>query len=172
MAAFMADKVGCMFDARISGVTRFGLFVTLTDTGASGMIPLSSLPDDFWMHDEPTQSLSGRRSRMVFHLAQPVTVRLAEARPVTGGLLFQVGAPGAAAFRGQRMAGSGAARRPSPHASAVKRQSFVSHPAIVEPSRAGGSTEQLEPSLAGSVYAAAFAFMAPRTLTAIPLSLS
>ncbi|WP_408863125.1 ribonuclease R [Acidisoma sp.] len=90
MAAFMADKVGCIFDARISGVTRFGLFVTLIDTGASGMIPLSGLPDDFWMHDEATQSLSGKRSRMVFHLAQSVSVRLAEARPVTGGLLFQI----------------------------------------------------------------------------------
>jgi ribonuclease R len=94
MAAYMADKIGCMFDARISGVTRFGLFVTLTETGASGMIPLAGLPDDFWMHDEATQSLSGRRSRMVFHLAQVVTVRLSEARPLTGGLLFQMAPSG------------------------------------------------------------------------------
>jgi ribonuclease R len=102
MAAFMADKVGCMFDARISGVTRFGLFVTLTETGASGMIPLAGLPDDFWMHDESTQSLIGRRSRMVFHLAQAVTVRLAEARPVTGGLLFQMAMPGAGGHDGRQ----------------------------------------------------------------------
>ena len=106
MAAFMADKVGSMFDARISGVTRFGLFVTLTETGASGMIPLAGLPDDFWMHDPSTQSLSGRRSRMVFHLAQAVTVRLSEARPVTGGLLFQMVAPGTGS-------GSGASARDS-----------------------------------------------------------
>ncbi|MBW4024968.1 MAG: ribonuclease R [Proteobacteria bacterium] len=112
MAAFMADKVGCMFDARISGVTRFGLFVTLADTGASGMIPLGSLPDDFWMHDEQTQSLSGRRSRVVFHLAQPVTVRLAEAKPVTGGLIFQMVLPGAAAppNGGRRQTGGRQAR--------------------------------------------------------------
>jgi ribonuclease R len=90
LAAFMADKIGCIFDARISGVTRFGIFVTLSDTGASGMVPLSALPDDFWMHDEPTQSLSGKRTRIVFHLAQRVEVRLAEARPLTGGLLFQI----------------------------------------------------------------------------------
>jgi ribonuclease R len=96
MAAFMADKVGSLFEARISGVTRFGLFVTLTETGASGMIPLAGLPDDFWMHDESTQSLSGRRSRVAFHLAQTVTVRLSEARPVTGGLLFQMAMPGPA----------------------------------------------------------------------------
>jgi ribonuclease R len=110
LAAFMADKVGCMFDARISGVTRFGLFVTLTETGASGMIPLAGLPDDFWMHDESTQSLGGRRSRMVFHLAQAVTVRLSEARPVTGGLLFQIAIPGA----GARPGDSGARRGSRP----------------------------------------------------------
>jgi ribonuclease R len=102
MAAFMADKLGCIFDARISGVTRFGLFVTLTDTGASGMIPLSALPDDFWMHDEATQSLSGKRSRVVFHLAQIVSVRLVEAKPVTGGLLFQMMTPGGEGRPGTR----------------------------------------------------------------------
>jgi ribonuclease R len=48
------------------------------------------------MHDESTQSLSGRRSRVAFHLAQTVTVRLSEARPVTGGLLFQMAMPGPA----------------------------------------------------------------------------
>ncbi|WP_419758487.1 ribonuclease R [Acidisoma sp.] len=100
MAAFMADKVGSIFEARISGVTRFGLFVTLMDTGASGMIPLAGLPDDFWMHDEATQSLSGRRSRVVYHLAQAVMVRLAEARPVTGGLLFQMAPSGAGSLAG------------------------------------------------------------------------
>jgi ribonuclease R len=90
MAAFMAEKIGCVFDARISGVTRFGIFVTLANSGASGMVPLSALPDDFWMHDEQTQSLSGKRTRIVFRLAQQVSVRLAEARPLTGGLLFQI----------------------------------------------------------------------------------
>jgi ribonuclease R len=105
MAAFMADKVGSLFDARISGVTRFGLFVTLIDTGASGMIPLAGLPDDFWMHDEQTQSLNGRRSRIVFHLAQQVSVRLAEARPLTGGLLFQMALSAPARNDGKRAGG-------------------------------------------------------------------
>ncbi len=90
LAAFMADKVGQHFEARISGVTRFGLFVTASGSGASGLVPVSQLPDDFWVHDEATQTLSGRRTRIVFHLAQEVEVRLAEAAPVTGGLLFQI----------------------------------------------------------------------------------
>ena len=88
LAAFMADKCGAQFPARISGVTRFGLFVTLEGTGASGLVPLSALPDDFWMHDEATKSLTGRRTRTVYHLAQSVEVRLLEASPVTGGLIF------------------------------------------------------------------------------------
>ena len=88
LAAYMADKTGAQFAARISGVTRFGLFVTLAATGASGLVPLSALPDDFWMHDEATKSLTGRRTRMTFHLAQAMDVRLVEASPVTGGLIF------------------------------------------------------------------------------------
>ena len=90
LAAFMADKVGKIFAARISGVTRFGLFVTVADSGASGIVPTSSLPDDFWMHDERTQTLSGRRTRLTFRLAQEVEVRLSEASPLTGGLVFHI----------------------------------------------------------------------------------
>ncbi len=88
LAAYMADKTGAQFAARISGVTRFGLFVTLATTGASGLVPLSALPDDFWMHDEAKKSLTGRRTGLSFHLAQLVEVRLNEASPVTGGLIF------------------------------------------------------------------------------------
>ena len=90
LAAFMADKVGTQFAARISGVTRFGLFVTLAESGASGLVPVSSLLDDFWMHDETAQTLTGRRSGISFRLAQEVDVRLSEASPVTGGLLFHI----------------------------------------------------------------------------------
>ena len=91
----MADKVGANFAARISGVTRFGLFVTVAESGASGIVPVRSLPDDFWHHDEREQTLTGRRTRLSFRLAQEVDVRLAEASPITGGLVFHVlqGAP-------------------------------------------------------------------------------
>ncbi len=90
LAAFMAEHVGEVFEARISGVTRFGLFVTVAENGASGLVPVSTLPDDFWIHDEATQSLLGRRTRLSFRLAQSVQVRLAEATPVTGGMLFHI----------------------------------------------------------------------------------
>jgi ribonuclease R len=93
LAAFMADKIGARFIARISGVTRFGLFVTVPDSGATGLVPMSALPDDYWHHDEMEQTLTGSRTRRVFRLAQDVEVRLAEANPVTGGLVFQIPRP-------------------------------------------------------------------------------
>ncbi len=90
LAAFMAEQVGARFAARISGVTRFGLFVTITQSGASGIVPMATLPDDFWQHDEREQTLTGRRSHIVFRLGQAVEVLLSEANPVTGGMVFHV----------------------------------------------------------------------------------
>jgi ribonuclease R len=90
LALYLQHRIGELFEARISGVTKFGLFVTLAETGASGFAPMASLPDDYWVHDEASQSLLGKRTRMSFQLAQAIDVRLAEARPVTGGLLFHV----------------------------------------------------------------------------------
>ena len=89
LTAFMADKIGARFTARVSGVTRFGLFVTIPESGASGLLPMNALPDDYWHHDEMEQTLTGRRTGRVFRLSQEVEVRLAEANPVTGGLMFR-----------------------------------------------------------------------------------
>jgi ribonuclease R len=101
LAAFMAGRVGSVFPARVSGVTRFGLFVTVPENGASGIVPRSALPDDLWHHDERTQTLTGRRTGLVFRLAQEVEVRLAEANAVTGSMAFQLmqGVPGRGAGR-------------------------------------------------------------------------
>ena len=90
LAAFMTDKVGTIFDARITGVTRFGLFVTIAENGASGLVPISTLPEDFYIHDEAHQTLTGRRNGLTFRLAQQVEARLSEASPITGGLIFHL----------------------------------------------------------------------------------
>jgi ribonuclease R len=88
LALYLQHRIGELFQGRVSGVTKFGLFVTLSESGASGFLSMSSLPDDYWAYDEATQTLSGKRSRTVFSLAQVLEVRLNEAKPVTGGLLF------------------------------------------------------------------------------------
>ena len=43
IAHFLADRIGATFQGRISGVTRAGLFVKLSDTGADGLIPIRTL---------------------------------------------------------------------------------------------------------------------------------
>ncbi len=113
LAAFLAERVGASFAARISGVTRFGLFVTLDENGASGIVPRTSLPDDLWWHDERAQTLSGRRTGLVFHLAEPVEVRFAEANAITGGLVFHLmqGVPAAPPAGRRNRVGALAKRR-------------------------------------------------------------
>ncbi len=99
VAAFMADRVGAIFDARITGVTRFGLFVRLKDTGAEGLLPARSLGFEFFRHDERRHAMIGDRSGKKYSLGDIVRVRLAEAAPLTGGLRFELAEAGAPARR-------------------------------------------------------------------------
>ncbi|MGE3623991.1 MAG: ribonuclease R [Bdellovibrionales bacterium] len=87
---YMADKVGAVFPARISGVAKFGLFARLDETGADGIIPLSSLPNDYYHFDEKKQAYIGRRTKRVFQLAQAVAVRLEQADRLTGSMSFSI----------------------------------------------------------------------------------
>jgi ribonuclease R len=90
LAAFLADRVGATFAGRIAGVARFGLFVKLDETGADGLVPIRSLGDEYFRHDAEAQTLTGDRSGQVVGLGQRVTVKLASAEPVTGGLLLEL----------------------------------------------------------------------------------
>ena len=90
VAAFLADKVGAEFAGRITGVTRFGLFVRLSDTGADGLVPVSSLGGEYFVHDDRSHALVGERTGARWPLGMPVEVRLREATPVTGGLVFEM----------------------------------------------------------------------------------
>lgn len=90
VAAFMHDRVGAMFDARITGVTRFGLFVRLADTGAEGLVPARTLGFEYFRHDEKKHALIGDRTGTAFRLGDIVRVKLVEAAPLTGGLRFEL----------------------------------------------------------------------------------
>ena len=90
VAAFLSDRVGAEFDGRITGVTRFGLFVRLDETGADGLCPVSKLGGEYFVHDDRSHALVGERTGARWPLGMPVTVKLAEATPITGGLLFEM----------------------------------------------------------------------------------
>ncbi|HEY9219156.1 MAG TPA: ribonuclease R, partial [Phenylobacterium sp.] len=87
VAAFLEDRVGAEFPGRITGVTRFGLFVRLAETGADGLVPVSTLGGEFFIHDDRAHALVGERSGKRWPLGMSVEVRLREATPITGGLV-------------------------------------------------------------------------------------
>jgi ribonuclease R len=90
LAAFLSDRVGSTFAGRISGVQRFGLFVRLEETGADGLIPIRAVGREFFHYDEATQTLMGADTGLTIGIGQRVVVKLAEATPVTGGLVLEL----------------------------------------------------------------------------------
>ncbi|KGB83574.1 ribonuclease R [Rhodovulum sp. NI22] len=90
LAAYLSERVGNEFTGRISGIARFGVFVKLDETGADGLVPIRELGNEYFHHDREAQTLMGADSGLVIGIGQPVTVRLAEAVPVTGGLMLEL----------------------------------------------------------------------------------
>ncbi len=89
-AAYLQDQIGQVARGRISGVTRFGLFLTLEDSGADGLVPISTLPEDYYDHDEAGHRLIGRRWGRAYCLGETVFARLTEANPITGGVVLNL----------------------------------------------------------------------------------
>ncbi|MBV9701564.1 MAG: ribonuclease R [Methylobacteriaceae bacterium] len=90
VAGWLADRIGATFEARISGVTRAGLFVRLIETGADGFVPASTLGDEYFRYDEPARALVGIRSGELHRLGDLVEVKLVEAAPFAGALRFEL----------------------------------------------------------------------------------
>ncbi|MGE0828931.1 MAG: ribonuclease R [Hyphomonadaceae bacterium] len=90
IASFLADRVGAVFEGKVSGVTRFGLFIRLEETQADGLAPISTLGPERWAHDEGAHALVGEETGRRYQLGQRVEAKLEEATPISGGLLFKV----------------------------------------------------------------------------------
>lgn len=90
LAAFLSERIGLEIGGRISGIAKFGVFVKLDETAADAMIPIRNLGDEYFHYDREAQTLIGSKSGMVIGLGIRVTVRLAEATPVTGGLIVDL----------------------------------------------------------------------------------
>jgi ribonuclease R len=71
---YMEDKIGESFDAIISGVALFGLFVELIDSFISGAVAMTDLTDDYYTLDERSHRLIGKRSNRIFQIGSLVRV--------------------------------------------------------------------------------------------------
>ncbi len=90
IAEWLSDRVGAIFNGRISGVTKAGLFIRLNETGADGFIPISTLGADYFAYDEARHSLIGSRTGETYQLGDAVEVKLIEAAPFAGALRFEM----------------------------------------------------------------------------------
>ena len=89
VSEYLLPMIGADFEVKVSGVSAAGVFVEIESIGAEGLIPMSSLPTDMYVLNEGNMSLSGQRYGLSFHFGQKLQVRLLEASPITGGLIFK-----------------------------------------------------------------------------------
>ncbi|ANG97321.1 ribonuclease R [Brucella pseudogrignonensis] len=90
IAHFLAAHLGDEYEGRVTGVTKAGLFVSLATYGADGLVPISTLGNEYYLYDEANHALAGEKSGKGFRLGDNVTVRLVEALPVAGALRFEM----------------------------------------------------------------------------------
>jgi ribonuclease R len=85
---FMQDRLGEEFEGLIISVTKFGLFVELTDLFVEGLIPLNTLTDDHYTYHETTREIIGQRTRKTYRLGQRVHVLVDRIDPVEKKIQF------------------------------------------------------------------------------------
>ena len=79
MVEFMAEFIGDVFDAHISGITSYGIYAEIDENHCEGMIPMHDLDDDYYDFDERNYQLVGRRHHNKYQLGDPIRIRVARA---------------------------------------------------------------------------------------------
>ena len=102
ITGFIAERIGAEFKAQITGITRFGIFVRLNDNGAEGLIPIGTLPGDWYNVDKSGLKMTEERTGIHFYLGETVDVKLVEALPITGSLKFAIVAENITAYSSGR----------------------------------------------------------------------
>ena len=143
-AYFMRDRIGDVFEGTISGVMGFGVFVVIDQPFIEGLVRVEALSDDYYIFDEVTARLVGRRSGRTFALGDTVKVEVQSVSVVRRKIDFALhehgerqrrhaaagtGRPGGRASRGR-----GAERGPGAERDGVRSRTMVG----VEPERRAG----------------------------------
>jgi len=110
VAAYLSDQVGQLVECRITGVQPFGFFATVEDLGGDGLVLARDLGTEYFRYDEAARLLIGEETGETYKIGQRLTLRLAEANPVSGSLRFELpegsyGGPGPARRDRQRPTG-------------------------------------------------------------------
>ncbi|MRN39350.1 ribonuclease R [Neisseria sp. N95_16] len=76
---YMRDKVGEVFKGKISGMTSFGIFVTLDDIHIDGLVHISDLGEDYFNFRPEIMAIEGERSGVRFSMGDELMVKVARA---------------------------------------------------------------------------------------------
>jgi ribonuclease R len=90
VAAYLSDQVGQLVECRITGVQPFGFFATVEDLGGDGLMLAKDLGNEYFRYDEASRALVGDETGETYRIGQRLTLRLAEANPVSGSLRFEL----------------------------------------------------------------------------------
>ena len=90
VAAYLSEQVGTLVDCRITGVQPFGFFATVEGLGGDGLVPAATLGREYFRYDDGAQTLTGEDSGETYEPGMRLTLRLAEADPVSGSLRFEL----------------------------------------------------------------------------------
>lgn len=73
---YWSERIGSVWDGRISGVTEWGIYAEDLATRTEGMLSLRDIPDDFYFLEEKKYRIVGKESGRVFRLGDPIRVRV------------------------------------------------------------------------------------------------
>ncbi|WP_118810381.1 ribonuclease R [Neisseria lactamica] len=122
---YMRDKVGEIFEGKISGVANFGIFVTLDDIYIDGLVHISDLGEDYFNFRPEIMAIEGERSGIRFNMGDRVAVRVARADLDDGKIDFVLIAGGSGRRRKVKSSASakpaGAAGKGKPKTAAEKK---------------------------------------------------
>jgi ribonuclease R len=90
ISAHLSSHVGQVLKCRITGVQNFGFFATVEELGGDGLVPVRTLGIERFDYDEQKQVLTGMDSGTSYSIGQKLELRLVDANPATGSLLFEL----------------------------------------------------------------------------------
>ncbi len=79
MVEFMADKLGEVYDAHISGIQSYGIYCEIDENHCEGMVPMHDLDDDYYDFDEKNYCLIGRHHHHRYQLGDAIRIQVARA---------------------------------------------------------------------------------------------
>lgn len=89
LSLYMLESDRLHYSGRITSVTAFGLFVQIEETGITGMVPVSTMPD-FFIYNESAHELVGRATKTVYKLGDRIDVTLQDVNVLTGQITFHL----------------------------------------------------------------------------------